>query len=217
MPASASEVVVFGKADSVYVRIVRLALLEKGAPHRLEEVDPFAPGGAPAEQLARHPFGKIPAFRHGDFSLYETSAITRYADEAFAGPRLQPASASLRARMNQAIGILDAYAYRTLVWDLYVERCVRPEADEARIARALPRAELCLRALAEIGPTAAWLAGPELTLADLHAAPMIDYLTATPEAKALLEPHARLRRWWEALCERESVRALGIGASSRSG
>ena len=28
--------------------------------------------------------------RHGDFTLYETSAIMRYVDEAFDGPRAPP-------------------------------------------------------------------------------------------------------------------------------
>jgi hypothetical protein len=44
------------------------------------------------------------------------------------------------ARMNQIISVLDSYAYRTLVWDIYVERVSRPAsgevADEERIAAA---------------------------------------------------------------------------------
>ena len=32
--------------------------------------------------LARHPFGKVPAFEHDEFALYETQAIMRYVDEA---------------------------------------------------------------------------------------------------------------------------------------
>jgi len=75
---------------------------------------------------ARHPFGKIPAFEHAGFRLYEAGAITRYVDEAFPGHRLQPDDACGRARTNQIISILDSYAYRTLVWDIYVERVTRP-------------------------------------------------------------------------------------------
>jgi glutathione S-transferase len=50
--------------------------------------------------MARHRFGKIPAFEHAGFRLYETGAITRYVDEAFPGPRLQPDDPRDRARMN---------------------------------------------------------------------------------------------------------------------
>ena len=53
-------------------------------------------------------FGKIPAFEHGGFRLYEAGAINRYVDEAFPGPRLQPEHPRARARMNQIISILDS-------------------------------------------------------------------------------------------------------------
>jgi glutathione S-transferase len=136
--------IVFGAPYSVYVRAVRLALEEKGAAYNLVPVDIFAPSEPPPEHLERHPFGKIPAFEDRGFRLYEAAAIMRYIDEAFAGPPLQPADVRDRARMVQIISILDSYAYRSLVWDVYVERIARPATgsapDEARISAALPRA-----------------------------------------------------------------------------
>jgi glutathione S-transferase len=92
---------------------VRLALEEKGVAYELVPVDIFAVDGPPSEHVTRHPFGKIPAFEHTGFCLYEAGAITRYIDEAFGGPPLQPADPRNRARMNQIISILDSYAYRT--------------------------------------------------------------------------------------------------------
>jgi glutathione S-transferase len=80
----------FGEPYSVHVRAVRLALEEKNVAYELVPVDIFKPGGPPPEHYARHPFGKIPAFEHAEFRLYEARAITRYVDEAFPGPRLQP-------------------------------------------------------------------------------------------------------------------------------
>ena len=47
-----TEPIVFGAAYSVYVRAVRLALVEKGVPYRLEEIDIFAEG---ARLLAGYP------------------------------------------------------------------------------------------------------------------------------------------------------------------
>ena len=136
--------IVFGAPYSVYVRAVRLTLEEKGVDYELEPVDIFASQGPPAEHLRRHAFGKIPAFEHAGFRLYEAGAITRYVDEVFPGPRLQPDDLRARARMNQIISVLDGYVYRTLVWDIYVERVSRPAmgiaADEQKIANALPKA-----------------------------------------------------------------------------
>ena len=53
---------VFGAKYSVYVRIVRLSLAEKGVDYELVPVDIFADGGPPTDYLDRHPFGRIPAF-----------------------------------------------------------------------------------------------------------------------------------------------------------
>jgi glutathione S-transferase len=158
---------------------------KRGVPYELVPIDIFASEGAPPEHKARHPFGKILAFEHVGFRLYEAGAITRYVDEVFPGPRLQPDDPRNRARMNQIISILDSYAYRTLVWDIYVERVSRPASgaagDEQRIANALPKAEVCLSALSELMGEAPWLAGPALSLADLHAAPMIALFRLAPE------------------------------------
>jgi glutathione S-transferase len=112
----------FGLERSVYTRISRLAFEEKGIAYGLSEVEIFGPSGVPAEHFKRHPFGRIPTLQHGPLSLYETNAITRYIDEAFVGPILQPSDAAQRARMNQAISLLDAYAYRPMVWGDFVQR-----------------------------------------------------------------------------------------------
>jgi glutathione S-transferase len=186
-------------------------LAEKQVACRLVEVDVFAEGGPPADYRARHPFGRIPAFEHDGFRLYEAGAISRYVDEAFPGPPLQPDAPRGRARVNQILSVLDSYAYRTLVWDIFVERVRVPaqgrQPDEARIAAALSRAETCLQALADLQGEGPWLAGPRLTLADLHAAPMLAYFTLAPEGARLLARHARLQCWWGAMSARPSMSA----------
>lgn len=92
----------FGLERSVYTRIARLALEEKEVLYSLHEVEIFGPGGAPQQHFERHPFGRIPVLQHGDFSLYETGAITRYVDESFPGPALQPASRPAAARADES-------------------------------------------------------------------------------------------------------------------
>ncbi len=204
-------VTVFGAAYSVYVRIVRLALEEKGVPYRLEEVDIFAEGGPPADYLQRHPFARIPAFEHDGFRLFESGAIGRYVDEAFDGPPLMPDGARARARVNQITGLLDSYAYRAMVWDVYVERVDVPNeggvSDEEKIAAGLKTAGICLTALEVIMGEGDYLAGPRVTLADLHAAPMFECLLGAPEGAALLERHPALVRWWDRMAARPSLTA----------
>jgi glutathione S-transferase len=203
--------VLFGAAYSVYVRAARLTLAEKAVAYELVEIDIFAAGGLPPDYAQRHPFGRIPAFEHDGFRLYETGAITRYIDEAFPGPPLQPADPKPRARVNQILSILDNYLYRPLVWDIFVERVRAPQngraADEALIAAALPRVEVCLAALAALMGDSPFLAGSQATLADLHAAPMFAYGVLAPEAAALLARHATIGRWWERISARPSMAA----------
>nr|WP_255607202.1 glutathione S-transferase family protein [Ancylobacter sp. Lp-2] len=202
----------FGASYSVYVRIARLVLAEKGVACEQVPVDVFAPDGPPPDYRQRHPFGRIPAFEHDGFRLYETGAITRYVDEAFAGPALQPAAPRARARMNQLIGIADAYAYPALVWGVYVERVEKPERDmpanEAAIAAALPPARICLAAMAELMGEGPWLAGATLSLADLHLAPMIGYFLKAPEGAAMFAGFPALADWWARLAGRPSLALL---------
>ena len=206
------EVTLFGAAYSVYVRIVQLTLNEKGVPYRLVEVDVFAPGGPPADYLERQPFGRIPAFEHDGFRLFEAAAIARYVDETFDGPALMPQDAKLRARVNQITGLLDSYAYRAMVWDVFVERVDVPleggVSDEAKIAAGLRTAETCLSTLAELMGEDGYLVGPQVTLADLHAAPILGALRNAPEGIELFARYPALVRWWERMSQRPSMLAV---------
>lgn len=199
--------VVYGADYSVYVRIVRLTLHEKGVDYDLAPVDIFAPGGPPGDYLERHPFGRIPAFEHDGFRMYETGAIIRYVDEAFSGPPLQPDDARPRAVMNQITGLLDAYAYRPMVWDVAVERLERRPPDEKRIAEGLRRADIVLRALTALKQPGAWMLGDRLTLADLHAAPILAYFRKVPEGQALLSQYSEIEACWTRLAHRPSFAA----------
>ncbi|RWM76281.1 MAG: glutathione S-transferase family protein [Mesorhizobium sp.] len=199
-----SKPVVYGADYSVYVRIVRLVFEEKGIDYDLVPVDIFAADGIPGWYFDHQPFGRIPAFEHDGFRLYETGAITRYVDEAFDGPMLQPAEARSRARMNQIIGMLDAYAYRALVWDVAVERLEKTAPDEALIANGLRQAATVLRALTSLKAAGPWLLGEQLTLADLHAAPIIGYFVKVAEGQNLLAEFANVQAWWARIAERPS-------------
>lgn len=199
--------ILYGADYSVYVRIARMALMEKGVPYRLEPVDVFAPDGLPAWYQQKHPFGRIPAFEHGGMVLIETTAISRYIDEAFGGPALQPADAAARARMNEVIALLDSYGYRPMVWDIAVELLEQPKPDMAKVDRAATTARLVLAELDRRATQNDWLAGPSLTLADLHAAPIIGYFLRAPIAPDMLSAHPALSAWWRRISERDSYRA----------
>ncbi|PBB21504.1 glutathione S-transferase family protein [Mesorhizobium sp. WSM4313] len=196
--------ILYGADYSVYVRIARMTLEEKGVGYELVPLDIFAAEGIPAWYLEHHPFGRIPAFEHDGFRLFETGAITRYVDEAFDGPALQPADARGRARMVQISGMLDAYGYHAMVWDVAVERLEKAAPDEALIAGGLSQAETVLKVLTSLKAKGPWLLGEQLTLADLHAAPIVAYFVKVAEGRDLLARFADMRDWYARIAGRPS-------------
>ncbi len=201
--------ILYGPQFSTYVRSARLALEEKGIAYRLDEIDIFGDPKAKVAHLARHPFGKIPAFEHGDFALYETSAIMRYVDEAFPGPRLQPSDAQERARMNQVFGIIDCYAYPSWTTGIIIPRFRAARtgvaADESAIEEVVPRARRCVNILDKFLNGREYFAGEGVSLADLHLAPMCFYFAQLPEGKRLFGHAANLTRWWTEMSARPSL------------
>lgn len=206
-----TDLVLHGAPYSVYVRIARLACEEKEVAYRLEPVDIFR-GAPPAGHARLHPFGKIPALEHGDFRLYETDAIVRYLDEGFEGPPLTPETPRERARMTQIMRILDNYGYPSLVWGVFVREAGAPEdRDAAKLAAALGPSRLCLGVLDELLAGPCFL-GERLSLADLHAAPMLTYLALAPTGRRLLGERPRLREWLERLSRCASMAATRFPA-----
>jgi glutathione S-transferase len=204
--------VLHGYHYSVYNRIARLALAEKDVAYDRVEVNPF--GDIPAEYLAIHPFGRVPTLVHDGFVLYETGAITRYIDRAFPGPALQPATPRALARMDQLIAIIDSYGYWPMVRQVFSHRVFRTAAgrpvDEAEVALGLAGAAKVLAALEALA-SEPFLAGPELSLADLHVGAMVAYFTLAPEGAAMLAKYPRLAAWWGRLSARAGVAATDPG------
>jgi glutathione S-transferase len=206
--------VLHGYRYSVYNRIARLALEEKGLAYRRVEVNPFDPD-RPAAYLALHPFGRVPTLVQGDFVLYETGAITRYVDRAFSGPALQPADPKALARMDQIIGVVDSYAYWPLVRQVFAHDVFRPcsgnGGDQEEVAKGLGAAPKVLDALEGLAGDEAWLVGRSLSLADLHLGAMIAYFTLSPRGEALLSARRRLASWWRKIGARPSMTVTDPG------
>ena len=208
-----------GYRYSVYSRIARLVLLAKGVEHRTIEVDPFAElSGA---YLGLHPFGRVPALTHGAFELFETGAITRYVDRAFEGPSLQPEDSAALARMDQVISVIDSYAYWPMVRQVSSHGFFRPLFEEpssrAEIDAGLAASTGALSFLDRVAGEGLVLGGRDLTLADFHLAPVIDYFVRAEAGKAALSAHPDLQGWWDRMSGLDVMQAtdpFAAGAGS---
>jgi glutathione S-transferase len=201
--------IIYGPSFSTYARTARLVLEEKGVAYELRPVNIMAGEGQASDHTRRHPFGKVPAFEHDGFSLYETIAIARYIDRVFPGPALQPSDPRQAARMDQIIAVIDSYAYGAIVGKLVWQRLVVPmqggQGDEGVVQGAMDTVRLCLSEFERLKGSQPFLAGSEISLADLFLAPIFGYLTMTPDAEGLLQSTPGLRQWWQVMSERPSV------------
>ena len=201
-----STIIVHGIPGSPYVRIPLLACEEKGVPYRLAPMG-FGDTKSP-EHLRRQPFGRIPAIEHGDFKLYEVSAIIRYIDQAFPGPALTPLEPQAQARMNQVMNIVDWYVMPSISVGIGFNRVVRPKFGmavvEAEVAAALPMARTCVAALEDILGSKPFFAGESLSLADLMAFSHLDFFAESPEGRELLGK-SPLSAWLARMNQRPSA------------
>src|SRR3954471_7226346 len=180
-----SALTLYGFPRSSYVNIVRMILTHKDVAFHFHDLE--AVMGKP-EHLALHPFDRVPILKHGDFTVYETSAIVSYVDEAFAGPRLTPQDVRARGRMNQWISAVNSYYYPYMIYHVTHERIVFPElgiaSDEAVVAHALPKVELGLGVLErELSDGRDFLVGPDLSLADFFLLPSTFAFSLTEEGR----------------------------------
>jgi len=202
-----SGITLFGPAYSVYTRIVRLVLEEKGVPYTLEEVD-FISSGMPAAQTERHPFGMVPALEHDGHMLFEAGAICSYLNEVLPSPMFTPDDPLTRARMAATISVLDHYIWpdlRELVTQALFTTLVGGWPDDSIKERMVKRLTGSLAIFEEKFVSPGALNSDAVTLADLHAAPMIAYLAETLDGQVLLQALPALFGWWDDMKQRPSV------------
>lgn len=91
---------------SPYVFTCHVALQEKGLPFETVEIALDRQEQHDPSYRDRTLTGRVPALRHGDFWLAESTAIVEYVGEVFAsaGPALLPKHPQQRARARQVMG-----------------------------------------------------------------------------------------------------------------
>ncbi|HKH00204.1 MAG TPA: glutathione S-transferase family protein [Bradyrhizobium sp.] len=213
-----SDPVVYGFPRSTFVNIVRLVLTHKDVAYTFDDLEPVM--GKP-EHLSLHPFNRVPIFRHDDLTVYETSAIVSYIDEAFEGARLTPSDVRARARMNQWISAVNSYYYPYMIYHLTHELIVFPElgiaSDEKVVAHAMPKVELALSiAERELAHGDKYLLGSSLTLADFYLLPSTFALGLTEQGKAMYRNFPAFCRWRDRMEELPTTRKLRASLPPRA-
>ena len=104
--------------------------------------------------------------------------------------------------MNQWISAVNGYYYPYLIYHVSHERNVFPQlgipSDEAVVAHAMPKVEVCLQVLErELSRSREFLLGPQLSLADFFMLPIIHGFSFAPEAQAMYPNFPAICAWRE--------------------
>lgn len=213
----------YGVNLSTFTRKVRLALLEKGIPHRLE----VAPMGSPKVK-SLHPLGKIPVLEDEGNVIPDSSVIVAYLERAYPDRPLYPANAVLLARALW----LEEYAdtrLREATLPFFAEQVVKPvfqgkPADASALAAAMVPRDEAFDYLEKELPGTAFAVGEALSVADISiGAQLITYRQGAGHPDSTRWP--RLGRYLQALLERplwvpvvaEEEAALAAARGRRSG
>ncbi len=109
----------YGTLRSTNGSKTKAVLEEKGLDYRLECVRPGNIWKKVPEVLAKHPLGKVPWIDDGETTIYDSTVINEYLNEAFPEPALLPSDPLGRARARALEnygdeGVLSRYL--PLIW-----------------------------------------------------------------------------------------------------
>jgi glutathione S-transferase len=193
---------IIGFPQSTYVRVARMACEEKGVAYDLRPAPPHSP-----EVLAIHPFGKIPAMRHGDFELFESKAIGTYLDRMFPGPRLIPEDARNAALAEQWVSavntVIDRTMVRTYLFSYIFPKTADGKPDRKAIDEVTPEVREQINLLDKAVAKTGYLAGDQFSFADINVMAILFYVRKFPEAIAAAK---NLAAYYDRNAERPSFK-----------
>ena len=197
-----------------FSRRMRLALAEYGAAVEMIEEQPWAPS---ADIFQLNPAGTLPIFlEDGGSVVCGIEAIGEYLEET-RGTKMTliPGDARERAEVRRITGWFDTKFYAEVSEPVLSEKVIRRflgrEAgggapDMGRVRLAMTRLRSHLDYISQLADHRTWLAGEQLTLADLAAAAhisVIDYFGDIPWAD-----YPVAKSWYQRLKSRPSFRPL---------
>ena len=201
-----AKVEIIGVPQSNFVWVVRMVCEEKGVPYDLTPARPHS-----TEVDAIHPFGKIPAMRHGDVSLCESKAIATYIDRSFNGPKVIPDDPRGAAETEKWISLIntqiDPIMVRQYLLNYVFPKTADGTPDREAIDAALPAMQNQINVLDRAVSSSGHLAGNGFTLADIDLLPILYYLQKYPEGEAMVNGAKNLTAYFAKHSERPCYKA----------
>ncbi|KAH6716416.1 putative glutathione S-transferase [Leptodontidium sp. MPI-SDFR-AT-0119] len=210
--------VVNGSPHSTYSQIVLIVLAEKGVESELREIDFAVSEHKQPAFLKLQPFGLVPVLEDDGYFLYESRAIAKYIAKKYAGQgtKLMPEEADVKAYglFEQACSVEHSY-FESPVSAICYEKIFKSmqgmgATDEEAVKKHAAKLDATLAVYEGILAQHAYLAGDELTLADLFHLPygtMVRGLGFTD----VFAKYPNVAKWFDALEARESWQKVSGG------
>ncbi len=193
-----------------FSRKVRLLLSEKGIAFELRRENPWE---GRDEFFALNPAGRTPVLRHQERSitLVDSRAICEYFEETVDKSPMIVGTAANRAEIRRLVALFDENFFRDVTAPLLSEKMtkrlfLRAPPDSRMLRDAMRLANEHLDYLDYLIDNRPWLAGAQMSLADLAAAAQIsvaDYLGGIDWSG-----HEQARGWYSVFKSRPSFRPL---------
>lgn len=193
-----------------FSRKVRLLLSEKGVGYELWRADPWA---ADDEFWSMNPAGRTPVLHEPErkITLADSRAICEYFEETVDKAPMINGTATNRAEIRRLVALFDENFFTDVTMPLLHERMkkrliLRQPPDSRMLREAMKMAHGHLDYIDWLVDNRPWLAGAQMSLADLAAAAQIsvaDYLGGID-----WEGHQSSREWYSVFKSRPSFGPL---------
>jgi len=204
----------YGHSSSESTRRVALVAKECNIPYDFVIIDlPTGEHKRPAT-LKHQPFGQVPYITQDDgFELFESRAIGRYLVTLGSGSKLIPTDPKARVKFEQAASI-EYSQFEPITNGIVRETIVREirgqTTNEGHLKELTVQLEDKLDVLDVILSKQKYLAGDEITLADLFIIPSCDLVFGDLGLGNVgKRPH--VQKWWEEISSRPTWVAVKNG------
>jgi glutathione S-transferase len=195
-------------------RRIRLTFAERGEAVQLVDERPWAPAQALVDL---NPSGHLPVFREDSGAVIcGIEALSEYLEETRgASQPLLPGNSLARAEIRRLVAWFDVKFYAEVSEPLLTEKLIRrflPSSegggapDMNRVRQALTHLKPHLDYLSYLAEQRSWLAGEDLTLADLAAAAHLSAIDYLGDINWAENPVAK--SWYQRIKSRPSFRVL---------